>query len=77
MKILEHPSQSPDLNPTEMLRDLKQAVHAWKSSKVSELKQFSEEEELYSTQQRQRRSGIVVAAKCGTSSYLRGYYFFT
>ncbi|KAF7642602.1 hypothetical protein LDENG_00255080 [Lucifuga dentata] len=30
MKVLECPSPSPDLNPIEMLQDLKQAVHAGK-----------------------------------------------
>ena len=39
------PSQSPALNPIEMLwHDLKQAVHAPKPSNVTELKQFCKEE---------------------------------
>ena len=39
IKVLEWPSQSPDLNPIEMLwQDLKQAVHARKPSNVAELK---------------------------------------
>ncbi|KAF7643331.1 hypothetical protein LDENG_00241500 [Lucifuga dentata] len=45
MKVLEWPSQSPDINPIEMLwHDLKQAIHARKSSSVAELKQFCKEE---------------------------------
>ncbi|KAI3376068.1 hypothetical protein L3Q82_016607 [Scortum barcoo] len=41
MKTLEWPSQSPDLNPIEMLwHDLKKAVHAQKPSNVAELQQF-------------------------------------
>ncbi len=40
MKTLEWPSQSPDLNPIEMLwHDLKKAVHARKPSNVAELQQ--------------------------------------
>ncbi len=39
IKVLEWPSQSPDLNPIEMLwHDLKQSFHAWKPSNVAELK---------------------------------------
>ncbi len=38
-------SQSPNLNPIEMLwHDLKQSIHAWKPSNVAELKQFCKEE---------------------------------
>ncbi|KAF7655117.1 hypothetical protein LDENG_00060660 [Lucifuga dentata] len=45
IKVLECPSQSPDLNPMEMLwQDLKQTVHARKPSNVAELKQFCKEE---------------------------------
>ncbi|KAF7661450.1 hypothetical protein LDENG_00261670 [Lucifuga dentata] len=45
MKVLESPSQSPDLNPIEMLwQDLKQAIQAQKPSNVAELKQFNKEE---------------------------------
>ncbi len=45
MKVLEWPSQSPDLNPIEMLwHDVKQTIHAWKPSNVAELKQFYKEE---------------------------------
>ncbi|KAK3545559.1 hypothetical protein QTP70_008111 [Hemibagrus guttatus] len=45
MKTLEWPSQSPDLNPTEMLwHDLKKVVHARKPSNVAELQQFCKDE---------------------------------
>ncbi len=45
MKTLEWPSQSPDLNPIEMLwHDLKKAVHARKPSNVAELQQFCQDE---------------------------------
>ncbi|KAK3574432.1 hypothetical protein QTP86_006602 [Hemibagrus guttatus] len=42
---LEWPSQSPDLNPIEMLwHDLKKVVHARKPSNVAELQQFCKDE---------------------------------
>ncbi|KAK3573958.1 hypothetical protein QTP86_032997 [Hemibagrus guttatus] len=45
MKTLEWPSQSPDLNPIEMLwHDLKKVVHARKPSNVAELQQFCKNE---------------------------------
>ena len=45
IKVLEWSSQSPDLNPIEMLwHDLKQAVHARKPSNMAELKQFYKDE---------------------------------
>lgn len=41
IKVLERPSQSPDLNGIEMLRqDFKQAIQAGKPSSVTEVKQF-------------------------------------
>ncbi|KAK3559184.1 hypothetical protein QTP86_005083 [Hemibagrus guttatus] len=44
-KTLEWPSQSPDLNPIEMLwHDLKKVVHARKPSNVAELQQFCKDE---------------------------------
>ncbi len=44
-RLLEWPSQSPDLNPIEMLwHDLKKAVHARKPSNVAELQQFCQDE---------------------------------
>ncbi|KAK3562775.1 hypothetical protein QTP86_007093 [Hemibagrus guttatus] len=47
MKTLECPSQSPDLNPIEMLwHDLKKVVHARKPSNVAELQQFCKDENL-------------------------------
>ena len=43
--ILEWPSQSPDLNPIEMLRqNLKRGIRGRKPTNISELKQFCEEE---------------------------------
>ncbi|KAG2457775.1 TCB1 transposase, partial [Polypterus senegalus] len=45
MKTLEWPSQSPDLNPIEMLwHDLKKAIHARKPSNKAELQQFCKDE---------------------------------
>ncbi|KAK3556981.1 hypothetical protein QTP70_022323 [Hemibagrus guttatus] len=45
MKTLEWPSQSPDLNPIEMLwHDLKKVVHARKPSNMAELQQFCKDE---------------------------------
>ncbi len=45
IKVLEWPSQSPELNLIEMLwHDLKQSIHARKPSNVAELKQFCKEE---------------------------------
>ncbi len=42
---LEWLSQSPDLNPIEMLwHDLKKEVHARKPSNVAELQQFCQDE---------------------------------
>ena len=41
MKVLEQTSQTPDMNPIEMLwRDLKKEVRARKPSDVAELKQL-------------------------------------
>ncbi len=45
IKVLEWPSQSPDLNTIEMLwHDLKQSIHDRKPSSVAELKQLCKEE---------------------------------
>ena len=45
LKALEWPSQSPDLNPIEMLWfDLKRALHARKPSNLKELRTFYDEE---------------------------------
>ncbi|KAK3573943.1 hypothetical protein QTP86_033016, partial [Hemibagrus guttatus] len=78
MKTLEWPSQSPDLNPIEMLwHDLKKVVHARKPSSVSELQQFCKDEWAKIPPQRcnrliasyRKRLIAVVAAKGGPTSY--------
>ncbi len=78
MKTLEWPSQSPDLNPIEMLwHDLKKAVHARKPSNVAELQQFCQDEWAKIPPQRcnrliasySKRLMAVVAAKGGPTSY--------
>ncbi len=78
IKVLEWPSQCPDLNPIEMLwHDLKQSFHAWKPSNVAELKQFCKEEWAKIPPQRcerliasyRKRLIAVVAANGGTTSY--------
>ncbi len=78
MKVLEWPSQSPDLNLIEMLwHELKQSFHAWKPSNVAELKQFCKEEWAKIPPQRcerliasyRKHLIAVAAAKGGTTSY--------
>ncbi|KAK3542039.1 hypothetical protein QTP86_011342 [Hemibagrus guttatus] len=78
MKTLEWPSQSPDLNPIEMLwHDLKKVVHARKPSNVAELQQFCKDEWAKIPPQRCNRLTAsygkhliaVVAAKGGPTSY--------
>uniref|UniRef100_A0AAR2LJV0 Transposase n=1 Tax=Pygocentrus nattereri TaxID=42514 RepID=A0AAR2LJV0_PYGNA len=78
MKTLEWPSQSPDLNPIEMLwYDLKKAVHARKPSNVTELEQFCKDEWAKIPPERCKRLiasyrkclVAVVAAKGGPTSY--------
>ncbi|KAK1795605.1 hypothetical protein P4O66_001100 [Electrophorus voltai] len=78
MKTLEWPSQSPDLNPIEMLwHDLKKAVHAHKPSNVAELQQFCKDEWAKIPPQRckrlvasyRKRLIAVVAANGGPTSY--------
>ncbi|KAK3543336.1 hypothetical protein QTP70_018072 [Hemibagrus guttatus] len=78
MKTLEWPSQSPDLNPIEMLwHDLKKVVHARKRSNVAELQQFCKDEWAKIPPQRCNRLIAsygkhliaVVAAKGGPTSY--------
>ena len=74
---MEWPSQSPDLNPIEMLwRDLKKAVHARKPSNVAELEQFCKEWVKIPPQRCERLIAsyrkcliAVVAAGGGTTSY--------
>ncbi|KAK3562843.1 hypothetical protein QTP86_010750 [Hemibagrus guttatus] len=78
MKTLEWPSQSPDLNPIEMLwHDLKKVVHAQKPSNVAELQHFCKDEWAKIPPQRcnrlvasyGKRLIAVVAAKGGPTSY--------
>ncbi|KAK3543845.1 hypothetical protein QTP70_030070 [Hemibagrus guttatus] len=78
METLEWPSQSPDLNPIEMLwHDLKKVVHARKPSNVAELQQFCKDEWAKISPQRcnrriasyGKRLIAVVAAKGGPTSY--------
>ncbi|KAK3539656.1 hypothetical protein QTP70_011105 [Hemibagrus guttatus] len=78
MKTLEWPSQSPDLNPIEMLwHDLKKVVHARKPSNVAELQQFCKDEWAKIPPQRcnrliasyGKRLIAVVAAKGGPTIY--------
>ncbi|KAK3533287.1 hypothetical protein QTP70_014310 [Hemibagrus guttatus] len=78
MNTLEWPSQSPDLNPIEMLwHDLKKVVRARKPSNVAELQQFCKDECAKIPPQRcnrliasyGKRSIAVVAAKGGPTSY--------
>ncbi|KAK3508530.1 hypothetical protein QTP70_031914 [Hemibagrus guttatus] len=78
IKTLEWPSQSPDLNPIEMLwHDLKKVVHARKPSNVAELQQFCKDEWAKIPPQRcnrliasyGKRLIAVVAAKGGPTSY--------
>ncbi|KAK3535396.1 hypothetical protein QTP70_012260 [Hemibagrus guttatus] len=78
MKTLEWPSQSPDLNPIEMLwHDLKKVVHARKPSNVAELQQFCKDEWAKIPPQRcnriiasyRKHLIAVVAAKGGPTSY--------
>uniref|UniRef100_A0A8C5M5G4 Tc1-like transposase DDE domain-containing protein n=1 Tax=Leptobrachium leishanense TaxID=445787 RepID=A0A8C5M5G4_9ANUR len=45
IRLLEWPSQSPDLNPIEMLwHDLKRAIHTRHPKNIATLKHFCEEE---------------------------------
>ncbi len=85
---MEWPSQSPGLNPIEMLwHDLKQPIHAKKPSNVAELKQFCKEEWANIPPQRcerliasyRKRLIAVVTEKGGTTKLfdLGGNYFFT
>ena len=75
---LEWPSQSPDLNPIEMLwGDLKRAVRARKPSNLTDLKQFCIEEWAKIPVSRceklvkgyRKRLLAVIAAKGGATQY--------
>ena len=78
IRLLERPSQSPDLNPIEMLRhDLKRAVHTRHPKNIAELKQFCKEEWCKIPPDRcaglihnyRKRLVEVIAAKGGSTSY--------
>uniref|UniRef100_A0A3Q2CFB6 Tc1-like transposase DDE domain-containing protein n=1 Tax=Cyprinodon variegatus TaxID=28743 RepID=A0A3Q2CFB6_CYPVA len=75
---LDWPSQSPDLNPIEMLwQDLKRAVHARCPSNISQLAEFCKEEWTKIPKSRcetlvcgyRRRLVEVMAAKGGATRY--------
>lgn len=77
-KVLEWPSQSPDLNPIEMLwGDLKRAVHARNPSNIAQLKEFCMEEWANISPSRcqrlvdsyKKRLLEVVSAKGGNTTY--------
>jgi hypothetical protein len=76
--LLEWPSQSPDLNPNEMMwLDLKRTVHTRHPKNIAELKQFCQEE--WSKIPPDCCAGLihnyrkhlveVIAAKGGSNSY--------
>lgn len=78
IRLLEWPSQSPDLNPIEMLWiDLKRAIHMRRPKNMTELKQFCQEEWAKIPLQRcaglihsyRKRLVEVIAAKGGSTSY--------
>lgn len=76
--VLEWPSQSPDLNPIEMLwHDLKTAIHARHPRNLTELQQFCKEEWAKISPDRcarlicsyRKRLVEVIAAKGGATKY--------
>lgn len=78
IRLLEWPSQSPDLNPIEMLwHDLKRAIHTRHPKNIATLKKFCEEEWSKITPDRcaglicnyRKRLVEVIAAKGGSTSY--------
>ena len=78
MKVLEWPSQSPDLNPIEMLwGDLKRAVHERHPSNLEELRRWCEVEWAKIPRERcqnlvngyRKRLLDVIAAKGGPTKY--------
>ncbi len=85
IKVLEWPSQSPELNPIEMMwHHLKQSFHARKPSNVAELKQFCKEEWAKFLHSDVKDSLPVIAntwlhllLKRGAQPVIRFNYFFT
>uniref|UniRef100_A0A3B3R2T1 Tc1-like transposase DDE domain-containing protein n=1 Tax=Paramormyrops kingsleyae TaxID=1676925 RepID=A0A3B3R2T1_9TELE len=78
IRLLEWPSQSPNLNPIEMLwHDLKRAIHTRHPKNIATLKQFCEEKWSKITPDRcaglicnyRKRLVEVIAAKGGSTSY--------
>ena len=78
IRVLEWPSQSPDLNPIEMLwHDLKKAIHSRHPKNLAELQQFCKEEWSKISPDRcarlvcnyRKRLVEVIAAKGGSTSY--------
>ncbi|KAG2458149.1 TCB1 transposase, partial [Polypterus senegalus] len=78
VNVLEWPSQSPDLNPTEHLwRDLKMAVHRRHSSNLMELERCCKEEWVKLAKDRcaklvasySKRLEAVIAAKGASTKY--------
>jgi transposase len=77
-RLLEWPSQSPDLNPIEMLwHDLNRVVHTRHPNNIAELKQFCKEEwskipsdlRACLIHNYRKRLVEVIAAKGGSTSY--------
>ena len=78
LRVMKWPSQSPDLNPIEMLwLDLKQKVQARKPSNLAELEEFCKQEWSMIPRERcerlvgnyRKRLLAVVEAKGGATKY--------